>query len=288
MKKFDYVKPKTLAEASAFMVEHDGEARLYAGGTDVLILMRSGLITPQYIVDVKGIPGLRDISFSETAGLTIGAAATVNAVVSSPVIREKFGLLAEAAETIGSYQVRNRATIGGNICNASPSADTVPALLVLGGMAWVFGGGEEKAVPLDAFFTGPGETVLGPGDILTSIQVPLPPAGSAYRYLKLGRVRAADLALVGVAVLGFPQAGNPAGYGFRIALGAVAPTPVRAPEAEAVLAESVDDEAVEKAALATVRTAEPISDVRASAEYRSAIVQVLTRRGIKEVLEDLR
>ena len=155
-------------------------------------------------------------------------------------------------------------------------------------MAWVFGGGEEKAVPLDAFFTGPGETVLGPGDILTSIQVPLPPAGSAYRYLKLGRVRAADLALVGVAVLGFPQAGNPAGYGFRIALGAVVPTPVRAPEAEAVLAESVDDEAVEKAALATVRTAEPISDVRASAEYRSAIVQVLTRRGIKEVLEDLR
>jgi CO/xanthine dehydrogenase FAD-binding subunit len=288
MKKFDYVKPKTLAEASAFMVEHDGEARLYAGGTDVLVLIRGGFITtPQYIVDIKEIPSLRDISFDETAGLTIGAAATLNAVASSPIIRNRFGLLAEAAETVGSYQVRNRATIGGNICNASPSADTIPALLVLGTMAWVFGGGEEKAVPLDTFFTGPGKTMLGPGNILTSIQVPLPPAGSAHRYLKLGRVRVADLALVGVAVLGFPQAGNPSGYGFRIALGAVAPTPIRAPEAEAVLAESVDDEAVERAALAAMRTAKPISDVRANAEYRSAMVRVLTRRGIQEVLEDL-
>jgi CO/xanthine dehydrogenase FAD-binding subunit len=288
MKKFDYVKTKTLAEASAFMIEHDGEARLYAGGTDVLILMRGGFVTPQYIVDIKEISGLQGISFDEPAGLTIGAAATLNAVTHSPVIREKFGLLAEAAETVGSYQVRNRATIGGNICNASPSADTVPALLVLGAMAWVFGGGEEKAIPLDTFFTGPGETVLGPGNILTSIQVPLPPAGSAYRYLKLGRVRAADLALVGVAVLGFPQADNPSGYGFRIALGAVAPTPIRAPEAEAVLIESVDDEAIERAALAAMRTAKPISDVRASAEYRSAMVGALTKRGIKEVLEDLR
>lgn len=287
MKIFDYIKPKTLAEASAFMIEHDGEAKLYAGGTDLLILMRDGFITPQYIVDIKEIPSLRDISFDETAGLTIGAAATLNAVASSPIIRTRFGLLAEAAETIGSYQVRNRATIGGNICNASPSADTVPALLVLGAMAWVFGGGEEKAVPLDTFFTGPGKTMLGPGNILTSIQVPLSPAGSAHRYLKLGRVRAADLALVGVAVLGFPQPGNPSGYGFRIALGAVAPTPIRAPEAEALLAESVDDEAVEKAALAAMRTAKPISDVRAKAEYRSAMVRVLTRRGIQEVLEDL-
>jgi CO/xanthine dehydrogenase FAD-binding subunit len=288
MKKFDYVKLKTLAEASAFMIEHDGEARLYAGGTDVLILMRGGFIAPQYIVDIKEIPGLQDFFLDETTGLTIGAAATLNAVAGSPIIREKFGLLTEAAETVGSYQVRNRATIGGNICNASPAADTVPALLVLGAMAWVFGGGEEKVVPLDAFFTGPGETVLGPGDILTSIQVPLPPAGSAYRYLKLGRVRAADLALVGVAVLGFPLADNPSGYGFRIALGAVAPIPIRAPEAEAVLAESVDDEAVERAALAAMRTARPISDVRANAGYRSAMVRALTRRGIKEVLEELK
>ena len=288
MKGFDYVKPNTLAEASAFVIEHDGEARLYAGGTDMLILMRGGLVAPQYIVDIKEIPGLRDISFGETSGLTIGAAATLNAVASSPIIRQRFGLLAEAAETVGSYQVRNRATIGGNICNASPSADTVPALLVLGAMAWVVGSGEQKAIPLDTFFTGPGETVLGPGDILTSIQVPLPPAGSAHRYLKLGRVRAADLALVGVAVLGSPQADNPSGYGFRIALGAVASTPIRAPEAEVVLAESVDDEAIGKAALAAVRTAKPISDVRASAEYRSAMVGALTRRGIKEVLEDLR
>jgi CO/xanthine dehydrogenase FAD-binding subunit len=270
------------------MIEHDGEAKLYAGGTDLLILMRDGFVTPQYIVDIKEIPGLRDISFEETAGLTIGAVATLNAVAHSPIVREKFGLLAEAAETVGSYQVRNRATIGGNICNASPAADTAPALLVLGAMAWVFGGGEEKAVPLDTFFTGPGQTVLGLGDILTSIQVPLPPPGSAYRYLKLGRVRAADLALAGVAVLGFPQAGNPSGYRFRIALGAVAPTSIRAPEAEAVLAESVDDEAVEEAAVAAMRTAKPISDVRASAEYRLAMVQALTRQGIKEVLKDLR
>lgn len=287
MKRFHYVKPKTLTEASAFMAEHDGEAKLHAGGTDLLILMREGVIAPRYIVDIKEIPDLREISLDEVAGLTVGAATSLNTVTSLPITREKFGLLAEAAETVGSYQVRSRATIGGNICNASPSADTVPALLVLGAMARVFGDGEEKAIPLDAFLTGPGETVLGPGDILISIQVPFPPAGSVYRYLKLGRVRAVDLALVGVAIIGFPQAGNPSGYGFRIALGAVAPTPIRAPEAEAVLAESVSDEAIEKASVAAMITTKPISDVRASAGYRLAMVRVLTRRGIKEVLEEL-
>ncbi len=297
MQTFEYVKPKALEEASSFMVDHAPEAVVFAGGTDLLVQMKDGVIMPGYLIDIKGIEGLGSISSSlppsqggiegGATGLTIGATATLNAVAASPVVKERYGLLAQAAQTIGSYPIRNRATLGGNICNASPGADTAPALLAVDASVRIFGPNGERAVPLGEFFTGPGATVLKPGEILAAIQVPPPPLGAAYRYIKLGRCAAVDLAIVGVAVLGFWDGGNPSGYGFRIALGAVAPTSIRVPRAEDILARAVDDEAVERAATAAMEVAQPISDVRASKEYRSAMVRNLTRQGIRETLAEL-
>ncbi len=287
MRAFDYVKPRSLSEAIAFVAERPTQARFYAGGTDLIVRMRDRRIEPypQFVVDVKDLPGMRDIAANGN-GVTIGAAATLNAVAESALVRERCGLLAEAAATVGAYQVRNRATLGGNVCNAAPSADTAPALLCLAATVNIAGPDGGRAVPIGEFFTGPGQTVLQPGEMVTALHVPAAPAGAAWRYHKLGRVRAGDLAVVGVAVLGWP-ADTPSGRAFRLALGAVAPTPIRVPQAEAILAEAVDEAAIERAAEAAQAAARPISDVRASAAYRQAMVQTLTRRGVTEVLDQL-
>ncbi|MCC7354855.1 MAG: FAD binding domain-containing protein, partial [Anaerolineae bacterium] len=226
---------------------------------------------------------MREIAYNEN-GLTIGAATTMNQVADSPEVQQHYTILAESAATVGSYQLRNRATLGGNLCNASPAADAAPALLALDAEAVIFGPRGQRIVPLTGFFTGPGKTVLGPGEILTAVHVPFPPRGCAGRYLKLGRTRIGDIAVIGVAVLGYPHGANPSGTAWRIALGAVAPTPLRAPRAEAILAAATDEAAVEMAALAAMETARPIDDIRASAAYRRAMVRALTRRGVNEIL----
>ena len=286
MQPFDYIKPKTLEEASRFLAEHPTEARLFQGGTDLLIRIEGKFIRPRYVVDVKGLDGMREIAYNEN-GLTIGAAATMNQVADAPEVQRRYPILAESAASVGSYQLRNRATLGGNLCNASPAADTAPALLVLEAEALIFGPRGRRTVPLTEFFLGPGKTVLEPGEILTAVHVPPPPPGSVGRYLKLGRTRIGDIAVVGVAVFGYPDPGRPSGTAWRIALGAVAPTPIRAPRAEAILSEATDEAAIEAAALAAMETARPIDDIRASAAYRRAMVRVLTRRGVNEVLGSL-
>lgn len=287
MQQFDYVKPESLSAAIAFVAARPTQACFYAGGTDLIVRMRDRRIDPypQFVVDIKNLPGMQDIS-ANGDGVTIGAAATLNAVAESALVWERCGLLAEAAATVGAYQVRNRATLGGNVCNAAPSADTAPALLCLEATVNVAGPGEERAVPISDFFTGPGQTMLQAGEVVTALHVPAVPASAAWRYHKLGRVKAGDLAVVGVAVLGWP-ADTPSGRAFHIALGAVAPTPIRVPEAEAILAKAVDEAAVEKAAEAAMHAASPISDVRASAEYRLAMVRTLTQRGVIEILDQL-
>jgi len=287
LQPFDYIKPKSLEEASRFLAVHAAEARLFQGGTDLLIRIEGKFIRPRYVVDVKNLDGMREIAYNEN-GLTIGAAATMNQVANSPEVQQHYTILAESAATVGSYQLRNRATLGGNLCNASPAADTAPALLVLEAEAIIFGPRGQRTVPLAEFFIGPGKTVLEPGEILTAVHVPLPPAGNAGRYLKLGRTRIGDIAVIGVAVFGYPQRANPSGTAWRLALGAVAPTPIRAPRAEAILAEATDEAAIEAAALAAMETARPIDDIRASAAYRRAMVRALTRRGVNEILSVLR
>jgi len=280
------VKPASLAEASRFLAEHVGEARPFMGGTDVFVRMRDGFWKEKYLVDVKGLDGMNDITFDPAAGLTIGASVNMNRVIASPEVNEHYPLLAEAAHTVASYQLRTRATIVGNICNASPAGDTIGACLVLGGSLRVHGVDGVRQEPLSTFFVGPGQTVLKPGDIVTAITFPLPPQGYAARYIKLGRNAIGDLAIVGVTALGYPDSGAPSGYRFRLALASVAPTPLVPTQAEVILAEKPITEAtIAEAAQAAMEACTPIDDVRSSARYRRLMVRNLTRKAVTEVWE---
>jgi CO/xanthine dehydrogenase FAD-binding subunit len=286
---FDYVRATTADEVVRLLKEHGEAAQLAMGGTDLFVRMRDGSIRPQVVVDVKHLPGMRDVVYDGQAGLTVGAATTMNEIARHPDVQAHYPVLAEAANSVASYQLRNRATIGGNLCNGSPCADTGPATLVLEGRIVLFDLGGEREVPAGEFFLGPGETALRAGELMTAIHYPIPPAGSAGRYLKLGRSKIGDLAVVSVAVLGFPDGTAPSGYRFRIALGSVAPVVLRVPEAEDVLAANPPGEQVfALAAEKAVEAASPIDDVRGSAAYRSAMVRQLTRRGLGEVWGQLR
>jgi carbon-monoxide dehydrogenase medium subunit len=253
------------------------------------------------VVDVKHLPGMRDVLYDEGTGLTVGAAVTMNELARHPEVRAHYPLLAQAAETVASYQIRNRATIGGNLCNASPCADTSPATLALEAEFVLYGPDpstsyvrsasgrhRERIVPAAEFFVSPGQTVLRAGEFMTAIRFPPLPSACAGRYLKLGRCRSGDLSLVGVAVLGYPN-GIAAGYEFRVGLGSVAPTPLRAAEAEAFLAGSPPgEETFRQAAERAMAAASPITDVRGTAGYQKAMVRTLALRGLREVWERLR
>jgi len=265
------------------------KVRLLMGGTDLLVQMRDGRLHPQMVVDVKHLPGMQEVTFDQQAGLRVGAAVTMNRLARHPDVQAHFSTLAEAAETVASYQLRNRATLGGNLCNGSPAADTAPAVLVLDGRMVLYGADPEREVPADQFFLGPGETAMGAGEFMTAVRFPVPPIAAVGRYLKLGRNKAGDLAIAGVAVLGFPDETSASGYRFRIGLASVAPVPLRALAAEEVLAENPPGEkCFALAAERAMAAASPIDDVRASAAYRSAMVRALTLRGLRQVWAQLR
>jgi carbon-monoxide dehydrogenase medium subunit len=288
---FDYVRAATLDEAVRLLREHGPAARPVMGGTDLFANMRDGKLRPQVVVDIKGLPGMRDIAYDAHGGLTVGAAVTMNELTRHADVQAHYPLLAQAAETVASYQIRNRATLGGNLCNASPCADTSPATLVLEAKFVLFGLGGERVVPAAQFFVGPGKTVLQPGELMMAVHFPLPPAAAA-RYHKLGRCRSGDLSLVSVAVLGYANGVDPStgsGWHFRIGLGSVAPTPIRAAEAEAFLATNPPgEETFTQAAELAMDVASPITDVRGTAEYQKAMVRTLTLRGLRGVWAQLK
>ncbi|MEW5956378.1 MAG: xanthine dehydrogenase family protein subunit M [Chloroflexota bacterium] len=282
--EFDYIKPTSLAEASKFLAEHSGQARPFMGGTDTFVRMRDGFWKEKYIVDVKNLDGMSEITFDPATGLTIGASVNMNRVVASPEVQAHYPLLAEAAHSVASYQLRSRATIAGNICNASPAGDTIGACLVLDGILRVHGVDGVRQEPLSTFFRGPGQTVLKPGDIVTAVSFPLPPAGYAGAYIKLGRNALSDLAIVGVTALGYPDSTAASGYRFRLALASVAPIPLRATPAEAILAgKPITGEVIAEAAQAAMDACTPIDDVRGSARYRKFMVRNLTKKALLEV-----
>jgi CO/xanthine dehydrogenase FAD-binding subunit len=300
---FDYIRARTPDEAMHLLQERGAAARLMMGGTDLFPGLREGRLQVQMVVDVKHLPGMQDMVYDEQAGLMVGAAVTMNQLALHQEVRAHYPLLSEAARSVASYQVRNRATIGGNLCNASPCADMAPAVLVLEAEVVLYGPdpvhgegqGRERRLPATDLFLGPGRTAMQPGELMLAIHFPPPPRGAVGRYLKLARNRAGDLALVGVAVLGFPDqeapaiAGHPgSGYRFRIGLGSVAPVPIRAREAEALLAAvSPGEEAFSQAAGKAILASSPISDVRASAAYQQAMVGTLVRRGLRDVWSQL-
>lgn len=286
--EFDYIRAESIEQACE-LLKNGRDARLLLGGTDIFVQMRDGAISPKLLIDIKHLPGLDAIMRSRDGSLRIGAAVNLNTIAANEDALADFAPLAEAARAVGSYQLRSRATMGGNLCNASPAADTAPAALVLNAVLVAHKTGAERRIPAPEFFTGPGQTALAPGEILTGIDIPPSPKDSAARYLKLGRNSEGDLAIVGVAALGFADTDAPSGYRFRMALSSVAPTPIRVPEAEQILEqEEVSEETIAAAADAARRTAKPIDDVRASAGYRSAMVEVFARRALHAVWTSIR
>jgi len=281
--RFNYLEPATIKEAVSLLSKYDGKARAIAGGTDLLVQIRGKTIKPEYVVDIGYIPGLDYINYDEKQGLSIGALATIRAIEKSDKLCRIYPVISQAAGLLGSVAIRNVATIGGNLCNAAPSADTAPPLIGLSARARIIGPGGERLVSLEDFFTGPGETVLKAGELLLEIRVPVPLPGTKGVYLKHGR-SAVDLATVGVAVVMALESGGVC-RDVKIVLGAVAPTPMRAKKAEGVLrGKKVEPALVEEAAQVASGEAQPITDVRASAEYRREMVKVFTRRAIGQIM----
>ncbi len=288
MLNFEYHTPRSLEEALSLLDKHREEANVLAGGTDLIVQMKDGRVRPSQIVDVKQIPELNRLEWSEEDGLHIGAAVPLSMVAAYPPVVERFNMLAQACSLVGSVQIRNRGTMGGNICNAAPSANTSPPLLCLGAMAVVAQLSGTRTVPLESFFRGPGQTALARNELLVEIEIPTPPAFSAGCYLQHTPREEMDIAVVGVAAFLVLTPQGKVCHEARIALGAVAPIPIRAHQAEIVLAgkaraEEVIEEAAERAAEATI----PVSDVRGSLEYRRELAKVLTRRTLKSVWETL-
>jgi len=274
----DYVVPSTVEEAVALQAGFPGAAYLL-GGTDLLPQMRAGKRDPGRLVDLKRIPFLRQIREIEGGGLSIGAAAAMADVEVHPAVLARFPLLAQCVATVGAWPLRQRATLAGNLCNASPAADTAVALLALDAVVNVASAEGRRAIPLASFFKGPGQSALTDGELVTEIVLPGGSAGFSGRYWRLSRRKGMDLATVGVLV---GKSRGTAPPRWRIALAAVAPTPLRIGAAEALL-EVKGAAAADEAAALAVAACRPISDLRGSAEYRRDMVGVLVRRGVAEL-----
>lgn len=286
--EFEYIRPATLTEASHFLSQHPDRARPFLGGTDVFVRMRDGFIKPEFLVDVKNLDGTNELHFDPQTGLTIGAAVNMNRVAASPDVQAHYPLLAEACRSVASYQLRTRATIVGNICNASPAGDTIGACLLFDGVLQIHGANGFCEEPLAGFFRGPGKTTLKPGDIVTALHLPLPPPGCAGRYIKLGRNQLSDLSIVGVTALGCKDPTCSSGYRFRLALASVAPVPLVVTEVETSLANNpVTPDAIQEAAQLAAEACSPIDDVRGGARYRKQMVRNLSAKALTEVWKKL-
>ena len=282
MARFEYLEAHTLEEAVSLLQRHGEEARVIAGTTDFLVRWRQGTWNPSYVVSIRRIPGLDQVSYSPEAGLRLGSLATVRTLETHPLVREHYPALSAAATTFAGVQVRNLATVGGNVCNASPAGDTLPSLLAFEAQCRLVGPSSERWMPLDQFFLGPGRSALGPAEILAEFSLPPPPANTGSLYIKDSPRSAMDIAAVGVASVVTLDDGGGVSRDVKISLGAVAPTPVRAHSAEEVLRGRAADQAhIDEAARAAAAEARPIDDIRSSARHRLAIVEALTRRTLQ-------
>jgi|TARA_B100001146_G_scaffold36082_1_gene29478 carbon-monoxide dehydrogenase medium subunit len=283
MKRFEYLEARTVRQAISMLQRYGENACMVAGSTDFLVRWRTGVWNPDHVINIQRVAGLSRITYSGRNGLRIGALVTIRAVEQHAAVRRYYPALAAAAASFAGVQVRNLATVGGNICNASPSGDMIPALLVFGSECKIVGADGERVVALDKLFTGPGQTVLQHGELLTEIRVPVPARNTGSHYIKHSPRGAMDIATVGVASLVSLDGRNGPCAEARIALGAVAPTPIRAYSAEDSLRGQTLTQGllIDTANLARdgIR---PIDDIRGSAEHRKEIVGVLTRRTLEQ------
>ena len=286
MRRFEYFAPHSLDEAVALLKERGDGVKLLAGGTDLLVQMKEAGLHPSAVVSLHALPELRGVEFDEKAGLVVGAATDMMTIEAFPAVRERFTALADGAAIVGSVQTRNMATLGGNIANAAPSADTAPPLVVLDAVAEVAGPDGSRQVPVGELFAGPGRTALAPHEVLVSFRLPTPPPRTGSVYQRHTPRKIMDIAAVGVAVRLTLTSDADTIREARICLGAVAPTVIRAPEAEeALIGQSPSEELLVQAAELAQAAARPISDVRGSAEFRRYLVGVLTKRCLGIALE---
>jgi len=282
--KFDYFAPQTLREAFEILEKHGQDAKLLAGGTDLIVSLRARERRPKSVIDIKGVKDLHRLSYDEKRGLAVGAAVTINELLRHNALSKEYAILSEAVSTIGDYEIRNRATLAGNICNASPAADSAPALLVLDAAVNIASQNGKRAVAIRDFFAGVKKTTLASNEIVTSIEIPPPPKGSKGIYLKARRTVGEDLCIVGIGGLATPNAKS--GKSIRLAYSSVAPTPVRAFEAEKILEKGRPvDELLDEVMPIVRKIVSPISDVRGGKDYRASLVEVLTRRLVLQLLE---
>jgi len=290
IRSFDYWAAPGLDEALSELDLHGADAKVIAGGTDLVLNLKKKNILPRRVISLHNLNEL-DFVQPDDSRVRIGALTKHADLAADPFLKQHFPILCQAVGLIGSWQIRNVGTIGGNICNASPAADSAPALLVLNAQLIVASKTGENKIPLASFFTGPGETALETGQILKEIVIELPKQRSAGCYLKLRRRKAVDVSLAGVAFQAETGSDGNTLAKVGIALGGVAPTPVRVPEAEAILVGLTLDKAITKVsdcAKIAVKAASPIDDVRATASYRRTIVDVFLNQCAQKVLGTLK
>lgn len=284
LRDFDYVAPTGLEEAVEFLAKHNGRARPLSGGTDLIDHVQTGRLEPDLIIDVKKIAELNVLEIGDS-GLRLGAAVPCYEIYNHQEISTRYAALADSCRIIGGIQIQSRASVGGNICNSGPAADTTPSVIALGGVCVISGPNGTREVPSEEFCTGPGRNVLQPSELLVEFRFPPRPANSGSHYRRFIPRNEMDIAVVGVgAAVELAEDGERI-LSARLALGAVAPTPLRVPAAEEALAgQPTNDETLANAAKAAQQAISPITDMRGTAEYRIHLTEVLTRRVLQAAI----
>ncbi len=281
---FDYYAPDSLAEACEALDRFSSKAKILSGGTDVLSKVKNGLLVPEVLISLKKLEELKKIEYVAGKGVVIGARATHNDIVNSTILNDKYLSVSEAAHHMASNQIRNIGTVGGNLCNAVPSADLPPILIALGATIKLVGSNGERMMLLEDFFTGPMKTVIAHNEILAEIVIPDQPSTGS-NYIKFGLRRSGALAVVGIAVA--VTVNGEIITESRIAIGAAAPTPMRARAAEDFLrGKTISDELLADAGVIASNESKPISDIRGSAEYRRDLVRVFTKRALHKAINE--
>ena len=284
MKWIDYANPTSLSDALGLMAEHKDRARALAGGTDILVQLRTGGKDPDLLVDVKEVPELNELAYGAGVGLTMGAAVPCYQIYADENVKNHYPAIMDVATLIGGTQIQGRASFGGNLCNSTPSADSIPAMIALGAICNIAGPGGTRQVPVEEFCTGPSKNVLAPDELLVSITYPPPPPNSGANYIRFIPRNEMDIAVAGAGVS--VELDNGTFKSARISLAAVAPTPLFVKEAgEALVGKPVNDESIQAAANAARDAARPITDMRGTIEYRKHLCEVLTRRALNTAIE---
>lgn len=289
MQAFEYIDAKTVSEAVTLLNEKGDKARLLSGGTDLIVQAREGKRTLDWMIDIKSIPEVNELTYDTENGLTLGASVPCYQIYAVEVICDAFPGLVDATKIIGGTAIQGRAGVGGNLCNASPAADGIPPLIVLNATCIIAGADGEREIPVEDFCTGPGQNALQNGEMLVSLKIPSRQKNSSSYYLRFIPRNEMDIAVVGAGASVTLDDAKKTIISARIALAAVAPTPLFAEEASALLTDKeISDDVIEEAAQAAQAIARPISDMRGTAEQRTHLVGVLTRRALNGAIQRIR